>query len=316
MEWIARTCETRDRALAKRIGHMLDELAHRGKQRWDLVDAVVTGQLSLPTLFAAYAGNELDELRERMADVDLSPLVDEWLDSLRGRLAADTVNHYRVHDRTLIPEGQRFLRSSLTFQRLADWLFKVQGASGTRRKYHAAMTGFGAYLRSRGIIQQNPMRDVRSPRAGPPRLRYLEHDDVLRIVNVLDDPYRTIAAVVHGTGIELSVVLGLKRRHVDIERGEIRAHGTKTKARDRVASIEPWAMDLLRDHERGFLPNAPLSQASIGGRQVTSTGERAWRSKSRIISSVIRGIPTRFARYGRVRPSRRLPSSSATRTRP
>jgi len=81
---------------------------------------------------------------------------------------------------------------------------------------------------------------------------------VLRIVNALDDPYRIIAAVVHGTGIELSVVLGLKRRHVDIERGEIRAHGTKTKARDRVASIEPWAMDLLRDHARGFLPNAPL----------------------------------------------------------
>lgn len=257
-QWVARTCETRDRPLAKRIGRMLDELAHRGKQQWDLVDAVASGQLSLSALFAAYASNQLEQLRERMADVDLSPLVEDWLGSLHGRLGADTVQHYRVHVRTFISDDKPFLRSSLTFERLAEWLAKVQRASGTRRKYHAAMTGFCAYLRSRGIIQQNPMQDVRAPRAGSPRLRYLDHDEVLRIVDALQEPYRTIVAVIHGTGIELSVVLGLKRRDVDLEREEIRARGTKTKARDRVASIETWAMDLLREHARGFLPNAPL----------------------------------------------------------
>jgi integrase len=256
--WIARTCETRDRVLAKRMGHMLDELGHRGKQRRDLVDAVVTGRLAIADLFEAYASNSLDQLQQRMSDIDLSPLVNAWLGSLQGRLASDTIQHYRVHVRSLIPEDEVFLRSGLTFEKLAAWLSTVRRASGTRRKYHAAMAGFCAYLKSRGIIQQNPMQDVRAPRAGSPRLRYLEHDEVLRIVNALEEPYRTIVAVIHGTGIEVSVVLGLKRRDVDIDRAEIRARGTKTKARDRVTSIEPWALDLLREHVSGFLPNAPL----------------------------------------------------------
>ncbi len=257
-EWIGRTCETRDRALAKAMSRMVDELAHRGKQSWDLLDGVRNGQLSLPTLYAAYAGNQLDELRERLSDVDLSPVVEEWLSSLTGRLSPDTIAHYRVHVRSLIHEEKPFLRSGLTFERLADWLSKVDRSAGTRRKYHAAMTGFCRYLRSRTIIRQSPMQDVKAPRAASPRMRYLSQDDVLRIVDALEEPYRTIVAVMHGTGIEISAMLRLQRRDIDFERAEIRARGTKTKARDRVVTIEPWAMKYLRRHARPLIANASV----------------------------------------------------------
>jgi integrase len=53
-------------------------------------------------------------------------------------------------------------------------------------------------------------------------------------------------------------VLSLKRRDVDLERGEIHARGTKTRARDRVAAVEPWAMAFVRDYCRPFLPNGHL----------------------------------------------------------
>jgi integrase/recombinase XerC len=256
--WIARTCETRDRALGKSIGRMVDELAHRGKQSWDLLDAVARGGLSLPTLYAAYSMGRLDELRDRMNDVDLSPIVDEWLESLRGRLAPDTIEHYRVHIRTLFPVGKRFPRSALTFERLSEWLSKIQRSSGTRRKYHAAMNGFCRYLRARGVVRNNPLQDVRAPRPGAPRCRSIEHHEVLQIVDALEDPYRTVVALMHSTGMELSVALSLKRRDVDFERGEIRARGTKTKARNRVVTIEPWGAEYLREYARRFLPNALL----------------------------------------------------------
>lgn len=255
-EWIARTCETRDKQLAKRMAHMVDELAHRGKQRWDLLDAVAAGQLSLSTLYAEYASNNLDDLRERLSDIDLSPIVDEWLSSLRGRLASDTIQHYRVHVRSLIQESRRFPRSQLTFALLAEWLSEIPRSPGTLRKYHAAMTAFCSYLRARGIVVQNPMRDVRAPRASAPRRRYLEHGQVLELVGRLQEPYRTIVAVMHGSGVEISALLKLKRRDIDFDRSEIRALGTKTKARDRIAKVEPWAMGYLHDHARKLFPNA------------------------------------------------------------
>lgn len=257
-EWIGRTCETRDRALAKAMSRMVDELAHRGKQSWDLLDGVRNGQLSLPNLYAAYSGNALDELRDRLSDVDLSPLVEDWLGSQKGRLSSDTIAHYRVHVRSHIPEGKPFLRSALTFESLSDWLSKIDRSSGTRRKYHAAMKGFCRYLYSRRVLRQNPMQDVKAPRAAAPRTRYLSHEDVLRIVEALDEPYRTVVAVMHGTGIEISAALSLRRRDIEFDRKQIHAHGTKTKSRDRITTIEPWAMVYLQRHARRLLPNAEV----------------------------------------------------------
>lgn len=60
--WVQRTCETRDRALAKSMGRMIDELGHRGKQMRDLLDAVEDRHVSIPALYAAFAGNQLDNL--------------------------------------------------------------------------------------------------------------------------------------------------------------------------------------------------------------------------------------------------------------
>lgn len=257
-QWIARTCETRDRSLAKSMGRMVDEFAHRGKQYWDLLDAVATSHISLAGLYAAHSAGRIAELRDQMNDVDLSPIVDEWLNSLRGRLSKDTIQHYRIHVRSLLRDNQRFPRSIFTFERLSAWLAKIDRASGTRRKYHAAMTGFCRYLRARGIVNNNPMQDVKAPRPGAPRCRYLEHEEVLQIVAALNEPYRTVVAVMHATGMELSVVLALKRRDVDFYRAEIRARGTKTQARDRVVTIEPWGMEYLRVHSSALLPKADL----------------------------------------------------------
>jgi integrase len=257
-EWTHRTCETSNGALAKSMGRMVEELGYRGKQKWGLLDAVLSGQLSLARLYAAFAGNKLDELEERMRDIDISPLVDAWLAAQVGRSSADTIAHYRVHVRSLILENAQFFRSNLTFERLASWLSKTEGSNGTRRKYHAAMSGFCCYLRACGVIRQNPMQDVKAPPAAPSRRRYLEHEDVQRIVQALDEPYRTIVAVLHGTGIEISVLLDLHRRDIDFDRAEIRARGTKTRFRDRIATIEPWAMDYLRRHTRELLPNAKV----------------------------------------------------------
>lgn len=103
--WTKRTTGTRDRSLAKAMGRMIDELGPRGKRAWDFLTPLVTKSLTVPQLFDAYSRGQLDQLRERMTDVDLEPQVERWLHSIQGRIAVETREHYELYVRSLIMEG-------------------------------------------------------------------------------------------------------------------------------------------------------------------------------------------------------------------
>ena len=117
---------------------------------------------------------------------------------------------------------------------------KTVGPS-TRRKYHAALSGFCDYARAVGLLERNPMRDVKAPRAAAARMSYLSLDNVRALANAQSEPFRTLSLLLHATGMEVSVALALKKRDIDMMRREVRARGTKTKARDRIAKIADWA---------------------------------------------------------------------------
>ena len=256
--WHKKTTGTRDRAVARAIDRMLEELGHRGKQNWTLLRAVIEGRVDLPTLYASYSANKLDDLVQRLNDVDLEPFVEEWLESLEGRVSLDTREHYETHVRSLMPEGKSFVRSHLTFERIAAWLRGLPVQDSTKRKYHAALSSFCQFLKLRRVIQTNPMRDIRPPAASRPRDRYLDHDEVLKVLEALQEPFRTVSAVLHGSGGELSAVLAMRRRDVDLDAGTLRIRGTKTAHRDRTVHLEPWALAFLKRHLRRarLLPDA------------------------------------------------------------
>ncbi len=258
--WHKRTTKTRDRSLARAMGRMVEDLGLRGKQEWDLLAALRDGRLDIPTLYTAYSSNDLGGLRKRLDDTDLSPMVDDWLRSIEGRVAADTKDHYEVHVRSLITEGNAFPRSELTFERLSKWLSDLPHSGGTKRKYHAAMSSFCQYLRSRRVIESNPMRDVKPPSPAPPRDLYLEHGQVIKLVDSQAEPYRTISAILHGSGGDLSALIAVERRDIDTKAGTIRLRGTKPAYRDRTVHVEPWAMDYLRRYvkRKRLLPGAPV----------------------------------------------------------
>jgi len=193
-----------------------------------------------------------------MQDVDIEPHVSAWLKALESHTETDTRDHYKLYARSLIPEGKRFPRSALTHERLIQWLASRPVGRSTKRKYHAAMSGFCEYLRSIGILQRNPMRDVKAPSPAPARMSNLESADVLRLIEAQSAPYNVLSALMHGTGIEVSVALGLKRRDVDPLRREIRARGTKTRTRDRIAKVAEWAWPMIEKHISLLTPNAQL----------------------------------------------------------
>ena len=274
--WIKRATGSSDKSVARSIARMLDELGPEGRREWELLDAVSSGSLEVASLFDAYRANALDALRAQLKDADLEPHVQTWLDSISARIAPDTLEHYELYVRSFIPEGTRFPQSALTHARIVAWLSspklgvrervgddgtkvetKTVGPS-TRRKYHAALSSFCDYARAVGLIERNPMRDVKPPRAAAARMSYLSIDNVRALAEAQAEPYRTLSLLLHATGIEVSVALALKKRDIDMLRKEIRARGTKTKARDRLAMVADWAWPDLEKFVRRLLPNAPL----------------------------------------------------------
>jgi len=237
---------------------MIDDLGPQGRRAWEFLDRVVDQSLSLAELHDAYLRDSLDALKSRLDDVDLEEYVEPWLRILASNRSPDTRDHYRLYVRSLIPQGRRFPRSALTHGKITSWLASREVGKSTKRKYHAALSSFSEYLKAMGVLERNPMREVKAPPPAPPRMVYLTQPDVERLIAALPHPHNVLSALLHGTGLEVSVALGLRRKDFDPARREVRARGTKTKARDRHAKIAEWAWPTVERHIALLHPNAPV----------------------------------------------------------
>jgi integrase len=262
---------TLDKGLAQRVEVMCEELATL--REWKLLESI-TGELredgtrgtpsvDLLELYDAWTHRHLgtlDQLRQRLDDVDLERYVGEWLKAVAGELPkhSDTPARYGLHVRTLMPEGKAFSRSGLTYRRIVQWLGSLEVSDPTRRKYRAALSSFCTYLVKAEVLPSNPVVSVKAPRAGAARQRYLEMHDTMKLVEAQDDPFRTLSALMHGTGMEISAALKVKRADVDPLTRKVRAHGTKTHARDRDVYVDGWAWEYVEKAIRRLTPSAPL----------------------------------------------------------
>jgi integrase len=234
-----RSTGTSDEQAARQIGGLIDALQHQGDA--DLVHAVVRGHVAPGELYGAALRGELATLRERVRDLDLEPLVSEWKRVLGDRVSADTRQHYIHAVRSLIPAGRAFPRSALTHPLLECWLADYAASSGTRRKAQSAMSQFLGYLVQQGVLRQNPMREIAAPAPSAIRCRWLDVADMVRLADAQEEPYRTLSALLGGSGLELSIALCLRARDVDLMHREIRAPGIGAHTADRVVRVADWA---------------------------------------------------------------------------
>jgi integrase len=256
--WVKRTTETRNRPSALSMARMMDELGPRGRREWVFLDALKSRTLSVARLYDAFSTGQLDTLKGEINDVDVQPYIAEWLKSMDDQVALDTLQHYGTHVRSFIPAYGRFPISRLSRAELVKWLNSRECGPSTKRKYRAAMSSFCEYLISQELLPVNPMLQVKAPRASPPRMRYLEHSEVVRLVEAQEEPFRTISALMHATGMEISAILRLTRGDFDMDTWMVRAHGAKTSARDRQAYVMAWVRPYLLRQINSLLPSAQL----------------------------------------------------------
>jgi integrase len=253
---IRKSTETSDKPTAKAIERAIRDLEHR--REWPLLNAVIEGRLTVGQLYDAVRHRRTDALTASLNDTDIEPLVEEWLVGHGRNVSPDTVDHYRHAVRSLIVPGVPFPLTDFTTARLTAWIAGYPGSSGTRRKAAAAMKQFEKFLVRQHGLALRPMDNVDIPKSGAPRTRYEEASVLTALADAHEEPYRTLSALLAGSGIEVSVALGLRRRDVDVANREIRAAGTKTYCRDRVVRVADWAWGYVERRCATLLPDALL----------------------------------------------------------
>lgn len=256
--WVARSTGTADKRLAGRIHAMCRDLGGRGARAWDLLAYVQSTEWSLMDLWERWShhGGDVAAMRAAVDDVPLAALVEPFLASVKKDASADTAQHYRVYLGNLLERG--FVRvTDLTVPTLSAWLDRLHGSAGTRRKYAAGVSAFCGWMVRRGLLPANPMRDVRKPSVGEPRMSYLETADAKRLADAQAEPFRYLSALLAGTGLDLSVALGLTRQQVDLTTWGIVSRRAKTKT-PHTLLIAQWARPYVERLCAGKFPSAPL----------------------------------------------------------
>jgi integrase len=256
--WKSISTGSRDKAQAKAVERMLADLGPQGKRRWDLLEAVAEKRLPLARLWDHYVADTLDAALAELAEVDLDHHVAPWQRWLAGQVKPDTCAEYRRQLRTLIPEGRAFPRSKFTGAAASAWVNGLPHGNQTKRNYFRTAQSFVAYLIEVGVLEDSPLRKLTPPAPVKPRLHWLPTPEVQRVVDAANEPYRSLFAVLYGTGIEVSVGCALRRRDVDLARREIFAAGTKTHCRERTVRVAEWAWSYVEAVCAGKLPDAPL----------------------------------------------------------
>ena len=206
---IRRSLETSDRGTAREIEGMLESL--RGRREWQLLEAAIFGPFSIGELFDHWRGGDdaLAQLRAKLGDVDLATHVEGWAKWAEQRANRETVARYRKQLGALMPEGKPYLRSDFTRRRIAEAMTALPCSGSTARRYAAAWSSFASYLVDLEILDANPLRSIRKPRNNPPRELWLPLPDVVRLVDAQPEPFRTLAALREGAGVEVSAALSV-----------------------------------------------------------------------------------------------------------
>ncbi|HEU4641255.1 MAG TPA: tyrosine-type recombinase/integrase [Gemmatimonadaceae bacterium] len=264
---------TGDRATARAMKLLVEQLADQ--KRWRLLSAVTSGprkkRLPLSRLLAAARTNGLDALEASVTEADLREHIPGWQAWLRANLREGSrmLDRYPVLLAELIAPGEPFGVSRFTDPKvLHAWIVAPprrvnrasKGGESLRWQRKTVASSFARYLLSLGVIRHNPVRDLPPVKKPSGRDRWLPLDDVIRLVEAHDEPFRTIAAIREGAGGEISAVLGMLRRDVDTTTWMLRLRGRKTPHRDRIARLRPWARSYVERYlaAHPMHPDAPL----------------------------------------------------------
>lgn len=241
-------CGTTNEKVAQDVERMVKTFQH--DRVWAPLLLVTEGKAKLGSVYDAVKDGLLEELLASLSAPDLAPLVDRW--------PAKSAK-YKTQVRCLIPADVPFPASSFTTAKVTDFLDGLDCSGSTKNRYRVALAQFARWLRRKGIISHNVVRETDGYTPNPTEPRWLDRVQAKALIGALPMPYRAIEALMAATGVEWQVIERLTRRDIDLKTRTIHARGGKTPWRNRVVRpTELWAWKIFADHAKQFTDNTRL----------------------------------------------------------
>jgi len=146
----------------------------------------------------------------------------------------------------------------------------------------SALKGFYKFLLQEGVLEESPLRHLRTPRITPRLPEILTGEDIERIIAQIKNEKppgprdRAMLEVLYATGLRVSELVHLSVHDVDLEVGYLRTKGKGAK--ERIVPIGRAAIRALKDYLQGSrrLSAAKAEGQTLflgrGGRGITRQG--------------------------------------------
>lgn len=119
--------------------------------------------------------------------------------------------------------------------------FLASYPAGSRRKVRAHLSSFFNWLEDEDVIDRTPMKKVRTPKQNAQRV-----PDIFDTVEIAAMSQEPLLALMLHTGLRKGECRRLQRRHINLDRGELRVLGGKGD-KDRVVPLNLTAQKAVAD---------------------------------------------------------------------
>ncbi|MDD1701697.1 MAG: tyrosine-type recombinase/integrase [Methanoregula sp.] len=96
----------------------------------------------------------------------------------------------------------------------------------------STLSSFYRFLATQGAVSSNPLSGIERPRIKHQEIKYLKHNQVLRLIDSIDD-YRDklIVRIIYSTGVRVSELCDMNLEDIDFDERTIRIRGKGDKIR-------------------------------------------------------------------------------------
>jgi integrase len=211
---------------------------------------------------AKQEGTWIDPRRGKMHFEELAKDVLDSRLNLRPATMAKYGSYLRRH---LLPRFGNIPINMIDRRMVQDWV-KDEIAAGYApamiQGCHALLSSILSEAVAEGLIPQSPCQRVRLPKATVEEKRFLDAEEVQRLIQAMPDRYRALVAVAAWLGLRWQEVAGLKVKHLNLMRGELTVAGviervagsyryvedTKSAESRRTIKMPRFLVEMLSEH--------------------------------------------------------------------
>jgi integrase/recombinase XerC/integrase/recombinase XerD len=137
------------------------------------------------------------------------------------------------------------------------------------KTYHrmiSTLSSFYRFLYTQGGVPANPMVGIERPRIKQQEIKYLKHNQVLRLIDSIEDPRdKLIVRTIYATGVRVSELCSIDIGDIDFDEHTIRIRGKGDKIR--IVFIDDETLEAVKK----FIGNATEGPLFVGqqGRHIS-----------------------------------------------